>query len=176
MAIAVLIIVLLIALLALAVVVFILRSLNSSSKNVEVHMSGGADLKHGYVSSDNNYFKGLSGEPIQTVVLDHNKKNRDYVGREIILCERKTSYKYRLNLCPEIVIGRSSADGMFTVNDVSVSKKHCRIFVGSDGNVYVDDLNSLNHTYLNDEQIKMPRPLSSGDEIRIGSTRFAVVF
>lgn len=172
---AVLIIVLLIALLALAVVVIVLRSFNSSSENVEIHMSGGADLKRGYVSSDNNYFKGLSGEQIQTVVLDQNKKNRDYVGREIILCERMTSYEYRLNLCTEIVVGRSPVDGVFAVRDVSVSKKHCRIFDGGDGNVYIDDLNSLNHTYLNDEQIKSPRPLSSGDEIRIGNTRFVVV-
>ncbi|MBU0490844.1 MAG: FHA domain-containing protein [Chloroflexi bacterium] len=80
---------------------------------------------------------------------------------------------------PEILIGRLdsanqvvpdldlTADGGF---EGGVSRRHSRI-VFRDGQPYIEDLNSTNHTYLNGEALEplMPYAIQSGDELRLGS-------
>jgi diguanylate cyclase (GGDEF)-like protein len=62
-------------------------------------------------------------------------------------------------------IGRSSKNDLFLDHE-SISRHHVRItFDGGDH--YVEDLNSTNGTYVNDEQIRRQR-LRDGDQMRIG--------
>lgn len=70
-----------------------------------------------------------------------------------------------------LIIGRhSEADIRLPVSDVS--RKHCR-FLYRDGTWLVLDLNSLNGTYVNEEQIHQVE-LQSGDLLRVGGFRFRV--
>jgi len=64
-------------------------------------------------------------------------------------------------------IGRDpSSDVVLT--DSEVSRKHARI-TREDGNYYLEDLGSANHTYLNGKLVSKKQRLKVGDEIRLGS-------
>ena len=67
-----------------------------------------------------------------------------------------------------MIIGRShSVD--FPLAGEGVSRQHARIRSAEDGKVLVEDLGSLNGTYVNNQRIES-MALSDGDKIRIGST------
>ena len=68
-----------------------------------------------------------------------------------------------------LVIGRAhSAD--LTINHGNLSRKHTRIAY-EDGRWTLIDLDSTNHTFLNDEQLKpnAPYPLKHGDRIQLSN-------
>jgi hypothetical protein len=81
----------------------------------------------------------------------------------------------------EIFVGREDpVSGVFPEIDLSdhggdeggVSRKHARIFV--QGNqVYIEDLNSTNYTYVNQQKITpgQSHPLNDGDEVRFGRVK-----
>jgi hypothetical protein len=81
----------------------------------------------------------------------------------------------------EIVIGREDpVSGAFPEIDLTdhggdeggVSRKHARLFVQGD-RVYIEDLNSTNYTYVNQQKIVpgQPHPLNDGDELRFGRVK-----
>ena len=69
-----------------------------------------------------------------------------------------------------VVLGRGQA-AEIRIDDPYASSVHARITRQGDVLV-VEDLNSTNGTYLNDELLAGPQPLHSGDVIRIGSNEF----
>lgn len=74
----------------------------------------------------------------------------------------------------QTVIGRnqSLADAVI-YNERSVSQKHCRIFCRN-SKVYVEDLDSLNHTFVDGEQITEETEIFSGSVLKIGRLSFNV--
>jgi two-component system, cell cycle response regulator len=68
----------------------------------------------------------------------------------------------------ESVIGRSAATTI-RLNDDGVSRRHARL-LQKGASVVLEDLQSANGTFVNDEQIVGERILKDGDKIRIGST------
>lgn len=64
-----------------------------------------------------------------------------------------------------VAIGRSPDAGVF-LDDVTVSRNHALLVARGDG-VYIDDLGSLNGTYVNRKRIESQR-LEDGDEIQVG--------
>lgn len=64
-------------------------------------------------------------------------------------------------------VGRSPANQV-QIFDQMVSKKHCLIFTGRDGNFYVKDLSSRNGTFVNKKRVQGHTPLQTGDEISLG--------
>lgn len=71
----------------------------------------------------------------------------------------------------EITIGRDPSSDIF-LNDVTVSRQHARLQV-SDAEVAVEDVGSLNGTYVNDSLVERA-VLNNGDTVQIG--RFQMVF
>lgn len=59
--------------------------------------------------------------------------------------------------------GRTQGEVLFP-EDATVSPRHCRFVTREDG-TWVEDLGSVNGTFL---RLRQPRPLASGDEIRVG--------
>ena len=64
-------------------------------------------------------------------------------------------------------IGRAE-ESTVQVDSSKVSRHHARILVTGDRAV-LEDLQSKNGTYVRGKRIDAPRPLSDGDEIRVGS-------
>jgi len=77
----------------------------------------------------------------------------------------------RVELESELVIGRE--DASLTVEDPELSRRHAVIRPIDDG-VEIEDLGSLNGTFVNDRRIEVPTQVSAGDTIRIGTTVFVV--
>lgn len=69
-------------------------------------------------------------------------------------------------------VGRHPESDIF-LNDVTVSRHHCRFVVQGDS-LFVEDSGSTNGTYVNDERADSAE-LSAGDDVLIGRFHFVVV-
>lgn len=65
----------------------------------------------------------------------------------------------------------------FNAEESGVSREHARLNV-IEGSLYITDLNSANHTFLNGLRLtaNQPRILRDGDEIRLGRLRLQITF
>ena len=68
-----------------------------------------------------------------------------------------------------MTIGRRSTNEV-VVNDLKVSRTHCRVSRGADG-FFINDLNSRNGTYLNGRPVQSAE-IKHGDEVAVGSALF----
>ena len=71
-----------------------------------------------------------------------------------------------------IKIGKSNKNDIYKdfINDITVSKEHCQIFVDDNGNIFLTDLNSTNGTFVNNNKISEPVMLSKYDIVRAGNS------
>jgi len=72
----------------------------------------------------------------------------------------------------EVLIGRSSTCNLPVQND-TVSSQHTRLNY-TQNQWWVEDLNSTNGTFLNNERLEIPTVIMSGDEIRCGQVVMVV--
>jgi len=70
-------------------------------------------------------------------------------------------------------IGRSPDNDIF-LDDVTVSRKHA-VLVQSAGEIQIEDLGSLNGTFVNRRRIDSATRLESGDEVQIGKYRLSFI-
>jgi pSer/pThr/pTyr-binding forkhead associated (FHA) protein len=75
---------------------------------------------------------------------------------------------------PPTTIGRN-AELEVHVEDESVSRSHCQLFLNADGALCVRDLGSKNGTYVNDFRVNHAI-LQSNDLLQLGSVTFRIVF
>jgi FHA domain/zinc-ribbon domain len=71
------------------------------------------------------------------------------------------------------MIGRSPDCSIF-LDDVTVSRKHA-VLLEENGEVSIEDLGSLNGTFVNRRRIDAPTRLESGDEVQIGKYRLSFI-
>jgi hypothetical protein len=70
----------------------------------------------------------------------------------------------------DLVLGRGDR-AEIRLEDPFASSRHARVY--EQGNIVViEDLESTNGTYLNEELLETPRPLHPGDRVRIGDSEF----
>jgi len=70
-------------------------------------------------------------------------------------------------------IGRSPDNDIF-LDDVTVSRKHA-VVLQSGGELRIEDLGSLNGTFVNRRRIDAATRLESGDEVQIGKYRLSFI-
>ena len=70
----------------------------------------------------------------------------------------------------KLVIGR---EGDLVIADPEISRRHCVIRV-VDGSLVIDDMQSLNGTWLNGKRIELPTLLAPGDVIALGTSAIEV--
>ncbi len=73
------------------------------------------------------------------------------------------------------ILGKDAALCDIIFQDLSVSKQHARITVGSDEVVSIEDLNSRNGVVVNGQLIVGPYELASQDLVSLGTTAFLVI-
>lgn len=72
-----------------------------------------------------------------------------------------------------LTLGRAN-DNTIYIKDPFVSKRHMKI-TKDEGKYYLEDLNSANGTFLNEERIQDVVELDSGDIIKVGQIEFLFV-
>jgi predicted component of type VI protein secretion system len=78
---------------------------------------------------------------------------------------------HRLEIAGEVLIGRENAT--LLLDDPEVSRRHAVIRPRGEA-LEVEDLGSLNGTWVNGHRVTQPTPLAAGDAVRVGSTTVAV--
>ena len=73
----------------------------------------------------------------------------------------------------EVTIGRKE-DNMIVLSEPFVSGYHCKIYIKNNG-LFIEDLNSTNGLYVNEEKVDDTVKLVPNDEIKIGSAVFNVL-
>lgn len=170
----ILLIVLCVILIIAAIISFtVFRITHKEHYRNDVHFSGGVNIETGQISTDNNYFKGTSEENENTIVTGQNYKNT--IEKNILITNLNNNNSCIVNLHNEIIFGRQAGNGFFTIQDNMVSKRHCKLFLYN-GKVCVNDLNSSNHTFLNDKCISNSEECLPGDIIRIGKTKLQISY
>jgi pSer/pThr/pTyr-binding forkhead associated (FHA) protein len=90
----------------------------------------------------------------------------------------KKLFLYRLNIFIQsykfedtIIIGRDKSCNI-VINDPLVSRRHAKITLVDGQKFYIEDLNSTNGTYINNNPVMKgtKKLLKQDDEIRIGNT------
>lgn len=159
------------------VAVILIKKLLTSRKSgiVEIHFLGGANMDDGRMSSDSNYFKGMSDSLKKTVVIGENMRPSSQLGLCVNFYNDTTKESFRFVIDGQLIIGRSTGRGIMTVNDSSVSSTHCVITLRG-RKLFLSDLNSTNHTFLNGKQINQNAELFSNDVIKIGNTKLEISF
>ena len=83
------------------------------------------------------------------------------------------SKTYSSPMVNELVIGRSGKLSRLVIQDTKVSSKHCKLMY-EDGNMFIEDLGSLNGTIVNSMQIHGRTLLHQQDTITIGKTNLRI--
>ncbi len=136
-----------------------------------------------------------SGGPLRTEPLleQESPRSRPWVRQEDVERSKALSIelevlnsgrKVLLSADSEILLGRlDAAHGVFPEMDFTadgglehgVSRRHARIYT-RDGECYIEDLDSTNGTYLNEERLTsyLPYKFKSNDALTIGTMRLKV--
>jgi len=77
----------------------------------------------------------------------------------------------RFSVESQLVVGRVGAD--LTIDDPLISRRHAVIRLAA-GALEVEDLGSLNGTWVNGERLEAPRGLSAGDVVQFGGVSLEV--
>ncbi len=77
------------------------------------------------------------------------------------------------DLGEEVTVGRAPGCGVPIVSDTYASNLHARLF-RLDGDLWVEDLQSTNGTWVNAERITERTRLDKGDLLQVGGTVFEV--
>ena len=107
---------------------------------------------HPLSAEEASHVEGLSG---YAIVVERGPRS----GMSFLLREGNTT------------VGRHPESDIF-LNDVTVSRHHCRFVVKGDSLV-IEDSGSTNGTYLNDERVDSAN-LKAGDEVMVGRFHFVV--
>ena len=72
----------------------------------------------------------------------------------------------------QFIIGRSSKSNIL-LTDGTISSTHASVLIQNDGSVWIQDLGSMNGTFVNNLRISAPVRLNFGDRVRLGNYNWA---
>lgn len=101
-----------------------------------------------------------------TIVMPLTKKALDVTAKLACVSGPHTGDEFILKT-GITTVGRSSDNGIVLSKDKEISRHHA-IFIQESGRFVVQDQNSLNGTFVNDEQITSPHYLKNGDVVLVG--------
>jgi pSer/pThr/pTyr-binding forkhead associated (FHA) protein len=89
------------------------------------------------------------------------------------LVNADTRERWTLTPNEKVTAGRAEDNSLSLKDDVYASGHHAELYF-EDGQYYLKDLNSRNGTYKNNEPVVGVTPISKGDLITFGRTKFEV--
>jgi len=93
------------------------------------------------------------------------------IEAKLIVVEGATEAEISLKL--PTIVGRSG-EAALKVRTSVVSREHCRLYEKK-GTLFVEDLNSSNGTFVNEEKIADPTKIETGDFLTVGPVTLEVV-
>ncbi|OHW62135.1 FHA domain-containing protein FhaB [Andreesenia angusta] len=101
----------------------------------------------------------------------------DETGTYLKLINMRESVPFKIKdeyfINREITMGRDSSNDI-VLRDPYTSKRHCRIFL-KDGEYHIEDINSSNGTYVNNNRITGISRIYHGDRVKVGQIEFLFV-
>jgi pSer/pThr/pTyr-binding forkhead associated (FHA) protein len=95
--------------------------------------------------------------------------SRPATGLRLKVLEPAATRGQSYDLSDELTVGRAAGCGVALL-DTTVSQLHARIFRGTDGRLWVEDLGSTNGTFVNRKKVSSAVPLRRGDRLQVGTT------
>lgn len=86
-----------------------------------------------------------------------------------------TGAEFALELGHDYVIGTDSAVCDIVFHDLSISKEHARLSVSSNGQIFIEDLDSKNGVIIDREIVKGKRVLLANTIVTLGTTLFLII-
>lgn len=94
---------------------------------------------------------------------------------KLILCENNTKNEIRVDKFP-FIIGSYKAECDYVIDNRLVSRLHLRFFQGEDDTICIQDMNSTNGTYINEECMEPNEVMQihAGDKLDIADIQFLI--
>lgn len=164
------------AVLGILLAVMITRKQKKTSDSIYKHVSvrNGVNVQDKSYGSRSGIHFDSPNDSKGTVLADGNRRIRCILE----LTNMGTGEVYTFQLNDKLRIGRAKGkpgyeEKLVLPLDSQISRDHCMIMLDRNS-LLIQDLNSHNHTYVNDQQITSVTPLMPGDVITVGFTRLKV--
>lgn len=115
-------------------------------------------------SGEETTMLGQEDDTEETIILEKESPYR------AVLIRKKTGEVYRITKA-ETLIGKSQEADLVVYENPVVSRQHARI-LSVNGEYYLEDMDSKNHTYLNGKKITEPTRLADKAQIRFADEEF----
>lgn len=156
---------------AIVVAVLICLSSKRVKRKNDMHISGGVNIETGQFYTDNNFFKGITGEIEDTMVIGDNYQSEIPFSFNVKITNMNTGDTRNCRVSESLVIGRAKCYNCDAfLKDASISNEHCMLYIANNC-LYISDMKSFNHTYLNGNIVIEPCVCQSGSTIKIGNTK-----
>lgn len=165
---------LLLIILLIMLIVTILQEDENSKKDVFV--DGGYNIETGLREDlSGKIFVGANQESADTYLMQESGKSSHIIVNIYNLNQQQ---KYQYTDQAEIYVGRdvdksNEKNYLYIGGDSAISKTHLRILADVSG-IFVEDMNSSNHTYVNGRKIRTRVKIDRGDIVKIGRTKLKI--
>lgn len=107
------------------------------------------------------------------------KQNEDKMHGNLYFVSKSSGVKVNILINKEpFILGKNPrlVDGVLGMSP-TISRKHC-VITYEGGQYYIEDLDSVNHTYVNGTMVKKGEkcPINPGDQIRLAEVEFAIEY
>lgn len=141
----------------------------------KVLVQRGIDIKRQILGSEKGYCFTGKVDNEQTVLV----KGANAMVWKISFQNLTNREVYKCRFQGKMIIGRAQADPqcecLILPQDMKISKVHC-ILYEAEGVLWLADMNSRNHTWLNGVQVQDKVRLKNGDVMKIGDTQLRVEY
>lgn len=116
--------------------------------------------------------KQIPSQPLFHFSLSRLSKSRYYMK---VVSGPNLGAEFPLLEAEEYILGKDEEESDIAFQDMSVSKKHARLFFSGANIPVIEDLNSLNKVFVNQRKIDAPYELKGQDIITLGTTQLVLV-